>query len=616
MPTSTLLSLRDRWLAAWPRALLCWSRHTRLREPLLCLDDEEAGAEGLQGSFAMIRLRDQAIIVNLAGVASRNLGEFAVEVLAHEIGHHVLAPATLTDHLRMLARMRRALPTLEVHAPMLANLYTDLLINDRLQRGADLRLADVYKALRSEGKDSGAVWTLYVRIYEVLWSLPRGSLGGGQTDDRLEGDAWLGARLVRVYARDLLRGSGRFAALLLPYLVADAKHTAAVMAGWHDTRGAGAGCEPLGAVEEEADERDAPHPASDPVLTGEDAAPSGGQAGPDDRIEKNSSSSRPSAVDQAKGQAREPFEYGQILRSAGLNLTDHEVAVRYYRERARPHLIAFPRRRRPEGTDPLPEGLEPWDIGQPFDQIDWLQSILISPRVIPGMTLVQRTWGVSEGAAPTPMPLDLDLYVDSSGSMPNPQVRVSYLALAGAILGLSALRAGGRVQVTLWSGRNQFIATPGFCRDESEILRVLTGFFGGGTQFPLHRLRETYSGPRTKERPAHVMVISDDGVSTLFDSEDERGTPGWILASRALARAGGGGTLVLNLPENWEREWVRLPTKNPYAVIQQARDQHGWHVHTVGTWEQLVRFAREFSRRRFAGEPEVHPVPATVGGAA
>ena len=151
----------------------------------------------------MIRLHDQAVVVNLEEVAALGVGDYAVEILAHEIGHRVLAPASLTDHLRMLARMRWALPTVEAHAPMVANLYTDLLINDRLQRSEGLRLADVYRKQRQDGTGgSSTVWTLYVRLYEVRWSLQRGSLGGGPTDDRLEGDAWLGARLIRVYARD------------------------------------------------------------------------------------------------------------------------------------------------------------------------------------------------------------------------------------------------------------------------------------------------------------------------------------------------------------------------------------------------------------------------------
>src|SRR5205814_847036 len=114
------------------------SRFTRLRPPLLCLESAEARREGLTDSFAMIRLADQAIIVSLPAVQHSRVEAFPREILAHEIGHHVLAPATLTDHGRMIARMRRALPTLERHAPMVANLYSDLLINDRLQRSAGL----------------------------------------------------------------------------------------------------------------------------------------------------------------------------------------------------------------------------------------------------------------------------------------------------------------------------------------------------------------------------------------------------------------------------------------------------------------------------------------------
>src|SRR5689334_8134886 len=120
---------------------------------MLCLTDDEARHEGLTGSFAMIRLQDQSIVVSLREVVACGVEHFPVEVLAHEIGHHVLAPATLTDHARMIARMRWALPTVERHAPMVANLYTDILINDRLQRSGGLRMADVYR--RSEERRVG-----------------------------------------------------------------------------------------------------------------------------------------------------------------------------------------------------------------------------------------------------------------------------------------------------------------------------------------------------------------------------------------------------------------------------------------------------------------------------
>jgi hypothetical protein len=585
-----LETLRTAWLAAWPDALAAWSKFTRLRPPTLCLTAEAARRDGLTGSFAMIRLADQAVIVSLPEVAACGVRAFALEVLAHEIGHHILAPATLTDHARMIARMRWALPTVEHHAPMAANLYTDLLINDRLQRSAGLRVAEVYRALSARDGSGGAVWKLYLRIYEILWSLERGALGGGATDDRLEGDAWLGARLVRSYARDGLEGSGRFAALLLPHLLEDTQ-SRQLLELLLDTRAAANGGELSGLSEEEAGEREgAIHPAQDADLAG---LPDSGDL--DAEANESKPQERTPAL-PARGQARQPFEYGEILRAAGLNLTDHEAAVRYYRDRALPHLIPFPSRRVPESTDPLPEGLEPWDIGHPLEAADWLQTVLQSPRVIPGMTTVQRVWGTTEGTLPQRVPLDLDLYVDSSGSMQNPQKSVSYPALAGAIVCLSARRAGARVQATLWSGKQQFTGTEGFVRDEAAILRVLTGYFGGATAFPIHVLRDTYTARRSDARPAHIMVISDDGVSTMFDS-DEQGHSGWDIAATALARARGGGTLVLNLAPSWEQSAIG---SSPHAAIRRARDEQGWQVHRVATWEDLVEFARAFSRRRYA----------------
>ncbi len=592
-PTSETESLRTQWLEAWPVALQAWSKFIRLRQPKLCLTEMETRQEGLTGSFAMIRLQDQAVVVSLPEVAACNLQNYPVEILAHEIGHHVLAPATLTDHARMIARMRWSLPTVEQHAPTIANLYADLLINDRLQRSAGLRIADVYRAIAASG-DGGAVWTLYMRICEILWSLERGSLGGGMTDDRIEGDAWLGARLVRSYSRDWLDGSGRFAALLLPHLLEDQK-SAKLIEKLLDTKNAATGGDPAGLVEEEFAEREgAIHPAQDPTLADLPEMESG-QVTDDVRVYPEEAKVNRSA----RGQAREPFQFGEILRAAGVDVSDHEAAVRYYRERARPYLIPFPSREVPESTDPLPEGLEPWDIGEALDATDWFQSVIQSPRVVPGMTTVKRVWGTSEGREPKREPLDLDLYVDSSGSMPNPQRITSYPALAGAILSLSALRSGARVHATLWSGKDQFTSTDGFVRDQDSVLHVLTGYFGGMTAFPIHVLGDTYATRRPGSTPAHILVISDDGVSTMFD-QDERGQSGWNVAAMALTTAAGGGTLVLNLPEQWAAQG------GPYAEIRRARDEQGWQVHRVASLDELVEFARQFSRLRYG--PATRPV--------
>ena len=591
-PPTELTALQQRWLAAWPAALEAWSKFTRLRPPQLCLTEKEAKGEGLTGSFAMIRLTDQSVVVSLPEVAAVQVEDFALEVLAHEIGHHVLAPANLTDHTRMIARMRRALPTLEGQAPMVANLYTDLLINDRLQRSAGLRMAGVYQALSGQGGNAGAVWQVYMRIYEMLWSLERGSLGAPFKDDVLEGDAQLGARLVRSYAHDWMRGSGRFAALMLPHLLKD-NASASKLRSWHDTGDACAGGIPDGLSDMESDEADgAIHPAQDPLLNGlEDDEDS------KDDAASASKSDRPPLPAQSlpsKGQARQPFEYGEILRAAGVNLSEHDIAVRYYREQALPHLVRFPYRVAPESTEPLPEGVETWDFGEPLENLDVFQSVMRSPKLIPGITTVQRVWGTERGQMPEKTPLDLDLYVDSSGSMPNPQRNISYLTLAGAIMALSALRAGARVQATLWSGKNQFMTTKGFTRDEVLILQVLTGYYGGATQFPIHILRDTYAERPRDARPAHILHISDEGISTMYE-KDEKGNDGWDVTAAALTSAKGGGSMVLNLAANWQSTpgWG-----DSHQIIQQAIAKQGWMVARVSTWEELVEYARQFSRRK------------------
>jgi len=577
------------WQVAWPHALAAWSRYTRLREPQLCTSTVAAAREGLQGSFAMIRLADQRVVIDLEAAAAHGLAGLEVEILAHEIGHHVLAPASVTEHLRLLARMQRALPTLQRLAPMVANLYTDLLINDRLQRQAGLRMAAIYAALaQREGPGCGQVWQLYMGICEELWQCPgrlRSAVaenGGEESELDLATDAWLGARLVRVYANDWLAGAGRFATLLLPYLVGDAQ-LPAPMRGLMDTLEACEGADPGSVLDIEPGEAEgAIHPALDPAVSGLEP--------PEDEDEEPPAS--------AAGQVREPSQYGAILRAAGMRLSDAEVAVRYYRERALPHLVPFPQRQIAGTPEPQLEALEPWDIGDSLDEIDWLHSVVLAPRPIPGMTTQRRSFGQEPTVLPRATPMDLDMYVDSSGSMPDPRVQTSWPTLAGAVIALSALRAGASVQVTLWSGARQVLATPGFIRDERAILEVLTGFFGGNTAFPIHRLRDTWCGPRLqpkpRARPAHILMISDNGIDTMF-ARDEQRNSGWDVAASALKAAGAGGTMAL---QTW-RGGDAASIMAHYPILRRAAVEQGWQISAIQELQDLLDFARAFSRRHY-----------------
>ncbi len=581
---------RAEWIDAWPKAVALWSRYARLREPVWCDSALEAEREGLGDGIAMIRLDDHRVIVSLPAVERNDLAGHAMAVLAHEAGHHVYAPGDLADQGRMVVRARRALPRFETSVPLVLNLWNDLLVNDRLYREHGIAVDTVYRALG--GGSRGELWNFYLRTYEKLWALPSGSLAGSvaATDSQramyfsgtlanlpidVDADASLAARLVRSYSRDFVRGAGRFAAVAYPYLARDYEQERGLAAFLDALQpGAGAGI-PDGLAEAEADEEaDARHPAR------EAAKPETGSAAGTGAMSGDTGG-------RSAGQAREPFQYGEILRAMGIEFDPNEAALRMYRELALPRLVPFPERRTPRSLEPHPEGWDVWEPGEPLDRVDWVRTLSRNPVVIPGLNLMERVEGFMPGPEPAREPMWLDLYVDSSGSMPNPTVNLSYLTLAGAIVALSALRAGARVQATLWSGKREVAKTDGFVDDERAILSILIGSFGGGTQFPLHVLRDTYASRKPTDRPVHVFCISDDGITTMLD-DDEKGKPGAVVTMDALEKARGGGTLALNLYGDW---------KNDKGIVK--LNELGFDVVAVRDWESLVAFAEAFARKRY-----------------
>ncbi len=573
-----LSAIQIEWERHWPAALSLWSRYTRLSEPRWCMSNHEAAAEQLTGSFAMIRLDNHAVVINLADIAERGLADFPLEVMGHEIGHHVYCPGDLADQGRVLARIRRGLPTLEAHAPMVANLYEDLFINDKLVHQHNLRIADIYRKL-GHGDGENSLWRLYLRIYEILWALPTGDLCGAPLKPDEEGDAQLGARLIRVYGRDWVKGAGRFGALCLRYLMQDAgSQNQELMRGWNDMNQPSRDSEAHGLAELDDDEENsAIHPSEDPLVNDSLDA-----SGIDRRLNEDIEGGRKSAK-----RYRDVGEYGELLRQLGADMSDQQIAIRYYRELAIPHLISFPRKDLPSVVDPTPEGLERWEIGDPLEQIDWLESVTRNPHVVPGLTTVLRTYGDSPGTEPHSAPIDLYVGIDCSGSMPNPQRRLSYPVLAGTIVSLSALRAGAKVMACLSGEPGRSIATNGFVRAQSAVMGLLTDYLGSGTSFGIFRLQEMIDRVTPDSYPLHILILTDTDLFSSLDSENGKG---WHVAQKALTVARGGGTIVMNTVDHHASHFLKEFTR--------LKDQ-GWNIARISDWEEVVAFARQFSKTTY-----------------
>lgn len=528
--------------AAWAAAQRLWG---------VDLATLEVRPEAGMGSFAWFafppRVAIDPVLANRLG-ADREWES----VFAHEIGHHVLSPSTRIVSLKLRHQMARAvsatlpppLPRLADQAAWLSNLWSDLLINVRvaeLQRlrdpSAEPGMVRLWRILRG-GERSRLFWVV-LRAYEELWGLPTGGLCPSappappavtrasaeeleamtperravveaeeeaklaltRTDPEL--DASLLAATVRTFGDDPIRGALRFGMLLAPYLFSDAGTAPATGCGGHPDEAAPSARE-LGEVLRDPRLRETPQ---HPVLEQGGSAP-GADADtgePDD-----------GSADRGQG-----YGLAETLELYGPAAADAVLEAWYLREARRyVHPYFEPASRPPPMGDDFPGATEPWEPGEEVAEIDWRASLAASPVVVPGVTLRRRTF-LPDDARAERDGIRLDLYIDSSGSMPHPR-RESPAVLAAVILVLSVLEGGGRVRVTSFASPGQVAGTPRFVRNPSEAVAGALAFFAGGTTFPLDLLADRYRGRPDPGVRTHLVVLSDDGSSSFFGQGQEQ----------------------------------------------------------------------------------------------
>ncbi|CDO28621.1 VWA domain-containing protein [Mycolicibacterium porcinum] len=561
----------DAELVAWQAALDLWN--VQLHPPNMVRDSAT-------GTFAWFTF-PPSISIDLDELGRQGAEHHLVSVFAHEIGHHVLSPSTRIVSFKLMQQMaraivasdpRRAIPVTRT-ARHLSNLWSDLLINDRVVRmqrrlhpGTEPDMIALWRTLTAGEPVSNAAWWVLMRAYELLWSLPSNTLCPNappavpesvredvrarqqvdpaaldvskvrkdlQDKERAHraaalrvqalqdelllsqpvqpvADAEYLAQAVRTFGADPVGGALTFGMVLVPYLVLESmipEGEALPGGGCAEQDGAPATATELAQV------------LADPRLDEPPIHPAAAAVGAP-------------APDQAPGQS-----YGVAQTLALFSGSDpNAVMLAWYEAQARPWIRPLLQSGRGAAEQGIPGPPETWELGDDATELDWPATLAVNPVVVPGVTTRRRTQLPDDPVATTEA-VTLDLYIDSSGSMPHPD-RGSSAVLAGMILVLSVLKGGGRVRVTSWSGRGQVAGDSVYTRDRLEIMRQLTTFFGGGTVFPLDLLADRYPpGERDRDELRHLVVLSDDGLMSLFGSGQEEYAGVAAAVRRQLATA-------------------------------------------------------------------------------
>lgn len=492
----------------WQAALGRWSSAIELRPP-------RPAPSG--GPIAFIDLVDRQTRVDFDRLAALDLAHCEEALFAHEIGHHIRHPHTLVrarQHLRFLRSELSALAhawklsrlaaeaTRGLHDGLL-NLLYDLLINTALRRWYEAEFLDLYRALAGDGVEP--IFGFYLALYESLWYLPEGALVGPATADALSAiePAWRTAadacaQFIANRPDNRCLQLVRLLVALRPFFTAGARMAEDASPEGHDGFGGELPPEDVARVM-----RPAPGEAEARGWRRSSGPAPGGDRGESEVDE---------AVGARVGAAGTPgVGQGDPVRDAQAvmrGLCDETaVALATYRRLAARSPIEAPPSLEP-GEPEVPGPTAEWHVGDRLESIDWFASLTRGGPPIPGYTLHKRTWLPADPRAGDRAVPWIEIYVDMSGSMPDPVQSLNHSIVAGFILVDAATDADGRVRVVQYSHR--FEAMPDFVQSPRPARAALLAYVGGGTTFPWAELLRSARRWRRAARVVRVVLTDRD----------------------------------------------------------------------------------------------------------
>ena len=174
---------------------------------------------------------------------------------------------------------------------------------------------------------------------------------------------------------------------------------------------------------------------------------------------------------------------GRGIGTAKTNLALNDDSIPYYERLSRTHgLYICPKPLLVDVTNTYPEGSDKFRVGDPASEINVHST---GGRILPGITKKHKYRAGKKRDTQYRVP-DLNIWLDSSGSMPNPN-NGSVAVLASFILARNYWENGANVGVVNFSGDSAFLLPT---RDLLGVYSMLTAFWGGGTVVNVNKIRQ------------------------------------------------------------------------------------------------------------------------------
>ena len=178
-------------------------------------------------------------------------------------------------------------------------------------------------------------------------------------------------------------------------------------------------------------------------------------------------------------------EFQEIMAGFGAGTDIKEASIYFYDNLSNSYNVTFATR--PFGR-PRISPFQPvkWTPSKPIGELDIGYSLQTGGRVIPGVntyawnTRTRESIGGLEEVVP-----NLDIYLDSSGSMPDPTKEISLPVISAFVTSKKAHRKGAQVRGTNFSGNGQTQTAESEVGALKPVFETFVKYFNRGTVFPI-----------------------------------------------------------------------------------------------------------------------------------